>query len=45
MIAVGAGNRQRLLQEIAAVGRVVADLRHMYIAVEPKRHLDAEVEP
>ena len=45
MVAVGAGNRQRLLQEIAAVGRVVTDLRHMYVAVEPKRHLDAEVEP
>lgn len=45
VVAVGAGNVQSFLQEIAAVSRVVTDLRHMYIAVEPKRHLNAEVEP
>ena len=45
VVAVGAGNVQSFLQEIAAVSRVVTDLRHMYIAVEPKWHLNAEVEP
>ena len=45
MASIGARNVQRLLQKVAAVGGVVANLRHMYIMVEPKRHLDAEVKP